>query len=199
LPDSPLAIASLRFERRNLTSRFRYSLDTCDRLVLLLRRTHHPFRAPAIRQLRPIIIKIKGTSMNTYSLLAAGVLAVVAISAQAGELFAPQQFQDSSTLTRAQVRQSVLAARRAGELDHNDIDLPGNGTSMSNQDAFGRTRASVRAETLAARSDGELDHNDVDLPSVAKGAVLTRRDVRNEAVASRQLVHTAPGRNTIEY
>jgi hypothetical protein len=137
--------------------------------------------------------------MNAYTLLAAGVLAAAAMSAQADELYAPQQVSAAGALTRAQVKQSVLAARRAGELDHNDIDLPGNGVLVPNEDAFGRTRASVRAETLAARNAGELEHNDVDLPNVAKGSVLDRGDVRNQAVASRQLVHTAPGHNTIDY
>jgi hypothetical protein len=138
--------------------------------------------------------------MNKLSLLLAGLLGAAAISAQAGELYAPQQFQDApSGLTRAQVKQSVLAARKAGELNHNDVDLPGNGTLMSDNDAFGRTRASVVADTLAARNTGELEHNDVDLPNVAKGSVLTRQEVRADAIASRKLVNTAPGRNTIDY
>ena len=123
--------------------------------------------------------------MNKISLLLAGLLGAVAISAQAGELYAPQQYQEpSSTLTRAQVKQSVLDARRTGGLDHNDVDLPGNGTLMTTGTDFGKTRASVKAEVLAARADGGLDHNDVDLPNVAKGSVLDRKEVKAEAVAS---------------
>jgi hypothetical protein len=137
--------------------------------------------------------------MNKYTLLVAGLLGAAALTAQAGELYQPQQYQDSTpSLTRAQVKQEVLQARRNGELNHNDIDLPGNGVSVPDA-SFGRTRASVQAETLAARRTGELEHNDVDLPNVAKGSVLSRQQVKAEAIASRQLVHTAPGRNTIDY
>jgi hypothetical protein len=138
--------------------------------------------------------------MNKSSLFLATLLGVAAISAQAGELYAPQQFQDpASTLTRAQVKQTVLQERKTGELDHNDVDLPGNGTLMTPTDAFGKTRAAAQAEVLAARANGELAHNDVDLPNVANGSQLTRQQVRAEAIAARQLTKTAPGRNTIEY
>jgi hypothetical protein len=138
--------------------------------------------------------------MNKPSLFLATLLGAVAISAQAGELYAPQQFQDpASTLTRAQAKQTVLQERKTGELDHNDVDLPGNGTLMTPTDAFGKTRAAAKAEVLAARANGDLAHNDVDLPNVATGSQLTRQQVRAEAIAARQLTKTAPGRNTIEY
>ena len=132
---------------------------------------------------------------KTSSLLFAALLGTAAVAAQAGELYSPVQYQDpASTLTRAQVKQSVLQARQAGELNHNDIDQPDEQAV-----AFGKTRSQVKSETLAARATGGLDHNDVDLPNVAKGSVLTRQEVRAEAVATRQLVKKAPGSNTIEY
>lgn len=140
--------------------------------------------------------------MKKSSLLLVALLAGAAGAAQAGELYSPQQYeQPASGLTRAQVKQSVLQAQRAGQLQHNDVDLPGNGTLMSPDDrfAFGRTRAAAKADVLAARERGELNHNDVDLPAVATGSSLTRREVRAEAIASRRLVETTPGRNTIEY
>jgi hypothetical protein len=138
--------------------------------------------------------------MNKLSLLVATLLGAAAISVQAGELYSPPQYQDpAGTLTRAQVKQTVLQERRTGELDHNDIDLPGNGTLMTSDNTFGKTRAAVKAEVLAARADGGLNHNDVDIPDVATGSVLTRQSVRAEAIASRQLVKLAPGRNTIDY
>jgi hypothetical protein len=139
--------------------------------------------------------------MNKPSLFLATLLGAAAISAQAGELYSPQQFQDpASTLTRAQVKQTVLQERKTGELDHNDVDLPGNGTLMTPTDAFDKTRATAKSEVLAARAKGELAHNDVDLPNVATGtSQLTRQQVRAEAIAARQLTKTAPGRNTIEY
>jgi hypothetical protein len=140
--------------------------------------------------------------MNKISLLLAGLLGAAAISAQAGELYAPTQYQDApGALTRAQVKQSVLAARRAGELDHNDIDLPGNGTLMTNDSRteFGKTRAAVKAEVLAARADGELNHNDVDLPNVAKGSVLNRQDVKAEAVASTHAAKPVRSPSVVEY
>ena len=134
--------------------------------------------------------------MTKTSLLLAALLATAAVTAQADELYTPNQVQSATGLTRAQVKQQVLAARRNGELNHNDVDLP---AAASGGETFGRTRSSVAAETLAARSTGGLDHNDVDLPNVAKGSTLTRQEVRAEAAASRQLVTLTPGRNTIAY
>lgn len=134
--------------------------------------------------------------MTKTSLLLAALLGAAAVSAQAGELYSPVQYQDSaSTLTRAQVKQSVLQAQKAGELNHNDVDLPDDQAVVP----FGKTRAQVKGETLAARATGGLDHNDVDLPNVAKGSVLTRQEVRNEALAARKAGNTAAGRNTIDY
>ena len=133
--------------------------------------------------------------MRKTSLLLAALLATAAASANAGELYTPGQYQDpTSNVTRAQVKQQVLQARRAGELNHNDVDLPSDGVVE-----FGKTRAQVRGEVLAARRTGGLDHNDVDLPDVAKGSALTRQQVREETFASRNAVRTAPGRNTIDY
>ena len=139
--------------------------------------------------------------MTKLSFLLAGLVGAASISAHAGELYTPQQYQDAaSTTSRAQVHASVLQAQRAGALNHNDVDLPGNGTLMTDSSKeFGRTRADVKAQTLADRANGGLEHNDVDLPTVARGSQLTRQEVRAEAIAARQSVHTAPGRNTIEY
>jgi len=134
--------------------------------------------------------------MNKTSIVLAALLSAAALTAQAGDLYAPEQIPSTSTLTRAQVKQQVLAARKAGELNHNDVDLP---ATAAGSDAFGRTRASVKAETLAARATGGLDHDDVDLPNVARGSVLSRQQVRADAIASRQLVKTSPGHNTIDY
>jgi hypothetical protein len=133
--------------------------------------------------------------MTKTSLLFAALLATAAVTAQADELYTPNQVQ-STGLTRAQVKQQVLDARRNGELNHTDVDLP---APASNGETFGRTRASVKSETLAARSTGGLDHNDVDLPNMAKGSTLSRQQVRAEAVADRQLVTLTPGKNTIAY
>ena len=133
--------------------------------------------------------------MNKTSILFAALLGAAAVTAQAGELYSPVQYQDpASSLTRAQVKQSVLQARKAGELNHDDVDQPDEQAVP-----FGKTRAQVKSETLAARATGGLDHNDVDLPNVARGSVLTRQEVRAEAIASRQLVKKAPGSNTIDY
>ena len=133
---------------------------------------------------------------KTTSLLLSALLGAAAVSAQAGELYSPVQYQDPpSSLTRAQAKQAVLEARKAGELNHNDIDLPDEQAV-----AFGKSRGQVKSETLADLSAGGRVHNDVDLPNVARGSsVLTRQEVRAEAIASRQLVRKAPGSNTIEY
>ena len=130
--------------------------------------------------------------MNKLSFLLAGLAGAAVFSASAGELYSPQPYEEATHgLTRAQVKQSVLQARRAGELDHNDIDLPGNGTLMTGNREFGRTRASVKGEVSAARADGELNHNDVDLPTVAKTSVLDRSTVRAEATAGARAVKPA--------
>ena len=57
----------------------------------------------------------------------------------------------------------------------------------------------MKGEVLAARRAGTLDHDDVDLPNVAKNALPTRGQVRENAIAARKSVNTAPGRNTIDY
>jgi hypothetical protein len=134
--------------------------------------------------------------MTKTSLLFAAILATAAVAAQADELYTPQQYQDpaNSGLTRAQVKQSVLAARRTGGLDHNDVDQP-----APVAQSFGKTRAQVKQEVLAARADGDLVHNDVDQPQIASGSVRTRAEVRAEALASRKDSTNAPGRNTIAY
>ncbi len=133
--------------------------------------------------------------MIRTSLLLAALLGTASVTAQAGELYTPGQYQDPpSALTRAQVKQSVLQARKAGELHHNDVDLPDEQAAP-----FGKTRGQVKNETLAARAAGGLDHNDVDLPDVAKGSILTRDEVRAQAIAARRTGNTAAGRNTINY
>ena len=134
--------------------------------------------------------------MNKSSLLFSALLGVATITAQAGELYMPEQYQApaASALSRAQVKQSVLQARASGGLDHNDVDLP----SFS-RTSFDKSRAEVKQEVLAARADGQLDHNEVDLPAVAIGSIKTRQEVRNEYFASRKQSTNAPGRNTINY
>ncbi len=134
--------------------------------------------------------------MNKTSLLLSALLGAATITAQAGELYMPEQYQapSASTVSRAQVKQSVLQARANGALNHNDVDL-----SAYSRTSFDKSRAEVKREVLAARADGELAHNDVDLPMVAKGSITTRQEVRNEYLASRKQSTNAPGRNTINY
>ena len=136
--------------------------------------------------------------MNKLSMvLAGGLLSVAVFGAQAGELYNPTQDQGSTTaLTRAQVKAETVKAIKAGEVHFGDVAVT---SDVAEKPAFGRTRQDVKSETLAARQTGDLEHNDVDLPQVAKGTALSRQQVKAEAVASRQLVHTAPGRNTIDY
>ena len=132
--------------------------------------------------------------MNKTSVILATLLGAAAVTAQANELYTPDPYQSpSSAVTREQVKASVLRAQKAGELRHTDVDLPDTDVV-----GFGMTRAQVKGEVLAARRDGSLDHDDVDLPNGAKNA-LPARDQRENAVAARKLVNTAPGRNTIDY
>ena len=133
--------------------------------------------------------------MNKTAFILAALLSAAAATAHANELYAPDQsVAPSSAVTRAQVEASVLRAQRAGELRHNDVDLPDNDVVV-----FGKTRAEVKSEVLAARREGMLDHDDVDLPNVAKNALPTRGQVREDAIAAHETVRTAPGRNTIDY
>ena len=135
--------------------------------------------------------------MNIQTLLLSAALGLTVAGAQAQELYVPGQFaapSTTSTLTRAQVKQDVLRARAQGQLDHNDMDLP-----VAVATPFGRTRADVKSEVLAARRTGGLDHNDVDQPAVAQGSVLTRQQVKQEAIAASRVSRNAPGRNTIDY
>ena len=134
--------------------------------------------------------------MNKSSLLLSALLGFAALSAQAGELYTPEQYQGqpASTVSRAQVKQSVLQARATGGLDHNDVDLPGFSRTL-----FEKSRAEVKQEVLAARANGGLEHNDIDLPAVAKGSMKTRQEVRSEYLAAKRESTNAPGRNTINY
>ena len=135
--------------------------------------------------------------MKFQTLLLSAALGLTVATAQAGELYTPAQYEEpasASTLTRAQVKQDVLRARAEGQLDHHDFDVPTPGAAT-----FARTRAQVKSETLAAAKAGELEHNDVDLPAVAKGSVLTRQQVKQEAIAARAQSRNAPGKNTIDY
>jgi hypothetical protein len=139
--------------------------------------------------------------MNKISMLLAGLLGAAVFSAQAGELYSPQQFQDpQSTLTRAQVKQETLRAEKAGEIQFGDVAVPNNGQQGGTAaPEFARSRASVKAEAIAAQKAGELQFGDVGPIAVAKGSETTRAQVKAEAIATRQLTRTAPGRNTIDY
>jgi len=135
--------------------------------------------------------------MNFKTLLLPAVLGFTVVAAQAGELYTPTQYEEpasASALTRAQVKQDVLRARAEGQLEHHDFDVPAADTAP-----IGRSRAAVKSEVLAAAKAGELEHNDVDLPAVAKGSVLSRQEVKQEAIAARAQSRNAPGRNTIDY
>jgi hypothetical protein len=137
--------------------------------------------------------------MKFQSLLLSAALGLTVAGAQAGELYTPTQYEAPSaaaapTLTRAQAKQEVQRARARGDFDHNDFAVP-----ASADTPFGRTRADVKGEVLAARRTGDLEHDDVDLPAIAKGSVLTRQEVKQEAIAARQASRRAPGRNTIDY
>lgn len=136
--------------------------------------------------------------MNKTAILLAALLGTATMAVQAQELYVPgyQAPANGSTLSRDQVKQSVLQQSRNGGLSHNDVDLP---AVAQPAEPFGKTRAQAKQEVLAARATGGLDHNDVDLPQVAKGSVRTRQEVRAEAIAANKLPRTAPGKNTIDY
>jgi Domain of unknown function (DUF4148) len=108
------------------------------------------------------------------------IIAAVSMIAAASGAFAAQ---DTTSLTREQVRADVIQARAAGELEINDGTFP-----FMTQDAPSTlTREQVRAETAQARIAGELEINDGTFPSMTEAApsTLTRRQVSAEEVRAR--------------
>jgi hypothetical protein len=82
------------------------------------------------------------------------VLIVTALASAATTAFAQQAIDSAAPLTRAEVRQSVLAARAAGRLTP-----PGEGAEYSVGQPVGVStlaRSEVRREVLQARADGAL-------------------------------------------
>ena len=86
--------------------------------------------------------------MKNAPLLLSGLLALAGVTAQAAELYTPEQYltPSVSTTTRAEAKQSVLRARATGTPETNETDQPQFvGTQID------KTRAEVRNEYLAAR------------------------------------------------
>lgn len=126
--------------------------------------------------------------MQVNQLFAISVLSLAASVAMAGT-------PDSNTpLTRAQVNQSVLAARAAGEL------IPAGEGEQSFEPTQNRstlTRSEVKRDVIEARADGELRPagEGGDEPRLAKTVVasdLTRADVKAATLRARKAGELIP-------
>ena len=123
--------------------------------------------------------------MHTKSIVSLAALAVVA-----GSAFAAELPSSSAPLTREQVRQSVIAARAAGQLQAAgpEYDGPAPQDKAAAYSQF--TRAEVRHETAVARADGQLapageaGDNVFTLPAPATSTV-SRATVKAETLQAR--------------
>jgi Domain of unknown function (DUF4148) len=114
----------------------------------------------------------------------------MALAAQ-GSAFAQEALQDtvpakgSSSLTRAEVKAELLAARQSGTL-HERGESYGNWVASSPQPST-RSRADVRAELAIARAAGELDNRGESYGGPSReqfASTRNRADVKAEAQAA---------------
>jgi hypothetical protein len=125
--------------------------------------------------------------MNIKQLLVLSTLSVAAAAALA---------DTTAPLTRAEVRQSVLAARAAGQLipAGQAEDFP----AATRAAPSTLTRAEVRADVLAARADGQLlpAGEGADEPQFKSDAAapsqLARAEVKAEVLAARKAGELIP-------
>lgn len=113
------------------------------------------------------------------------LVATTTAFAQSGEIDL-QHFgaQQSSTASRAEVRNDVLKARASGEtLVPPQADVAG--LFQKAPAASSVTRAQLRAEVLKARADGTLERpRELDVNDTAIASTRSREEVRKEAVAA---------------
>ena len=130
---------------------------------------------------------IEGIVMNIKQILVLSTLSVAAVAALA---------DTTAPLTRAEVRQSVLTARAAGQLipaGEGEARLSAISAAPSTL-----TRADVRADVLVARADGELcpAGEGGDEPqfksNLAATPQLARADVKAEVLAARKAGELIP-------
>ena len=84
------------------------------------------------------------------------IVSLAALIAMAGSAFAAELPPSSAPLTREQVRQSVIAARAAGQLQAAGPAYDGPAPYDKNAAYSQYTRAEVRHEVAVARADGQL-------------------------------------------
>jgi hypothetical protein len=128
------------------------------------------------------------------------ILALAAVALAASSAMAQGVSDNSAPLTRAQVRQSVIAARDAGQL------LPAGNSAEYPQAsvATGSTvsRAAVRAATLRARANGELrdagEHGDEPYDTAAAASSdLTRAQVVAQVLSASKAGQLIPAGDNI--
>jgi len=134
-------------------------------------------------------------------MIAKQILAISALALAASAAMADGSTDTTTPLTRAEVRQQVLAARAAGELlpagDSADYPLPVKEAKST------LTRTSVRVATLDARANGELrdagEHGDEPYDAVASApSNLTRAQVVADVLRARKAGELIPAGDNID-
>lgn len=98
-------------------------------------------------------MNIKNIVASVSLLFAAG-----AALAEPADLNFPTLGGAPSSVSRAEVKAEVIAARSAGQLDQSEVVI------YETAQPSTLTRAEVRAEVIAARAAGLLEHSEVDYP-----------------------------------
>ena len=123
--------------------------------------------------------------MHAKHILAASAIALVASVSFADDITV-DKIPSGSTLTRAQVKASVLQARASGQLlpageGYNGIPVP----TTSNL-----ARSEVKREVLSARASGQLlpagESDQQAVAELAAPSTLSRADVKAEVLAARK-------------
>jgi hypothetical protein len=134
-------------------------------------------------------------------MIAKQILAISVLALAASAAMADGSTDTTTPLTRAEVRQQVLAARAAGELlpagDSADYPLPAKETKST------LTRTEVRVATLDARANGELrdagEHGDEPYEAIASApSDLTRAQVVAEVLQARKDGELIPAGDNID-
>ena len=129
------------------------------------------------------------------------IVSLAALLAVAGSAFAADLPSSSAPLTREQVRQAVIAARAAGQLqpagEAYDGPAPHDTAALHSQ----LTRAEVRHEVAVARAEGHLapagEADDFALPEPATSTV-SRATVKAETLQARANGELIPAGEGVE-
>jgi hypothetical protein len=139
--------------------------------------------------------ELKEIIMNTKQLIAAAAIALVGsttVFAQSADELQRFGSDQTSTLTRAEVRTELLRARAAGEAPVvSDLIWASSPVAASTR-VTDPTRAQVRAEVVKGLADGSLAQPTDVTAGATASSVRSREEVRAEARASIRSAQAAP-------